>query len=64
MCMLHSVLLLCTHDVMSWIPHISRTLSFLILSILVLFVILLSVFIPVTSNSCIVFAVSVRVSAA
>ena len=31
MCMLHSVLLLCTHDVMFWIPHISRILSFLIL---------------------------------
>ena len=62
--MLPSVLLLCTHDVMFWIPHVSRILSFLILSILVLFIILLSVFISVTSNSCIVFAVSVRVSAA
>ena len=47
MCMLHSVLLLCTHDVMFWIPHVSRILSFLILSILVLFIILLSVFISV-----------------
>ena len=62
--MLHSVLLLCTHDVMFWIPHVSRILSFLILSLLVLFIILLSVFVSVTSNICIVFAVSVRVSAA
>ena len=58
MCMLHSVLLLCTHDVMFWIPHISRILSFLILSILVLFVILLSVFISVTSNICIVLQIT------
>ena len=62
--MLHSVLLLCTHDVMFWIPHVSHILSFRILSLLVLFIILLSVFISVTSNICIVFAVSVRVSAA
>ena len=41
-----------------------RILSFLILSLLVLFIILLSVFISVTSNICIVFTVSVRVSAA
>ena len=53
--MLHSVLLLCTHDVMFWIPHVSRILSFRILSLLVLFIILLSVFISVTSNICIVF---------
>ena len=64
MCMLHSVGLLCTHDVMFWIPHVSRILSFLSLSLLVLFIILLSVFISVTSNICMVFAVSVRVSAA
>jgi hypothetical protein len=64
MCTLHSVLLLCTHDVMFWIPHVSRMLSFLILSLRVLFIILLSVFISVTSNICTVFAVSVRVSAA
>ena len=63
MCTLHS-LLLCTQDVTVWIPHISRILSFLILSILVLFIILLSVSISVTSNICAVFAVSVRVSAA
>ena len=62
--MLHSVLLLRTHDVMFWIPHVSRILSFLILSLLVLFIILLSVFISVTSSICIVFAISVRVSAA
>ena len=36
--MLHSVLLLCTHDVMFWIPHASRILSSLILSRLVLFI--------------------------
>ena len=64
MCILHSVLLLCTQDVIVWIPHISRILPFLILSILVLFIILLSVFISVTSNICVVFAVSVCVSAA
>ena len=27
--MLHSVLLLCTHDFMFWIPHVSRILSFI-----------------------------------
>ena len=64
MCMLLSVLLPCTHDVMFWTQQVSRILSFLILTILVFFIILLSVFISVTSNSCIVFAVSVRVSAA
>ena len=64
MCTLQSVLLLCTLDVTVWIPHISRILSFLILSILVLFIILLSVCISVTSNICVVSAVSVRVSAA
>ena len=64
MCTLHSVILLCTQDVIFWIPHISRILSFPILSILVLFIILLSVFISVTSNICVVFAVSFRVSAA
>ena len=62
--MLHSVLPLCTHHVIFCIPHVSRILSFLILSLLVLFVILFSVFISVISNICIVFAVSVRVSAA
>ena len=56
MCMLHSVLLLCTRDVMFCIPHVSRILSFLILFLLVLFIIFLSVFISVTSNICIVFA--------
>jgi hypothetical protein len=30
MCMLHSVLLLCTQEVMFWISHISRIFSFLI----------------------------------
>ena len=64
MCMLHSVLLLCTHDVMFWIPHVSRILSFRILSLLVLFKILLCVFISVTSNICKAFAVSILVSAA
>jgi hypothetical protein len=64
MCSFHSVLLLCTHDVMFWISHDSRILPFLILSHFVLFVILLNVFISVTSNICVVFAVSVRVSAA
>ena len=57
MCTLHSVLLLCTQDVIVWIPHISRILSFLILSILVLFIILLSVFISVTSNICVILRV-------
>ena len=52
-CSLHSVLLLCTHDVMFWISHDSRILSFLVLSHFVLFVILLNVFISVTSNICI-----------
>ena len=61
MCSLHSVLLLCTHDVMFWISHDSLILSFLALSHFVLFVILLNVFISVT---CMVFSVSVRVSAA
>ena len=28
MCILHSVLLLCTQDIIVWIPHISRILSF------------------------------------
>ena len=60
----HSVLLLCTQDVIVWIPLISRILPFLILSILLLFIILISVFISVTSNICVVFAVSVCVSAA
>ena len=63
-CSLHSVLLLCTQDVMFWISHNSRILSFRILSHFVLFIILLNVFISVTSSSCLVFAVSVRVSAA
>ena len=63
-CTLHSVLLLCTQDVTVWIPHISRILSFLILSNLVLFIILPRVCISVTSNICVIFAVSVRVSAA
>jgi len=61
---LHSVLLLCTHDVMFWISHDSCILSFLVLSHFVLVVILLNVFISVTSNICMVFAVSVHVSAA
>jgi hypothetical protein len=64
MCSFRSVLLICTHDVMFWISHDSRILSFLILSHFVLFVILLNVFISVTSNICTVFAVSVRVLAA
>ena len=63
-CSLHSVLLLCTQDVMFWISHSSLILSFRILSHFVLFIILLNVFISVTSSSCLVFAVSVRVSAA
>jgi len=49
---------------MFWITHDSRILSFLAVSHFVLFVILLDVFISVTSNICVVFAVSVRVSAA
>ena len=53
MCSLRSVLLLCTHDVMFWISHDSRILSFLALFNFVLFVILLNVFISVTSNICI-----------
>jgi hypothetical protein len=64
MCSFHSVLLLCTHGVMFRISHDSLILSFLILSHFVLFVILLNVSISVTSNICVVFAVSVRVSAA
>jgi hypothetical protein len=64
MCMLHSILLLCTQEVMFWISHISRILSFPILSIRVLFRILLSVFISVASNICVVLAVSARVSTA
>ena len=64
MCPLHSVLLLCTLDVMFWISHDSRILSFLALSHFVIFVILLNVFISVTSNICMIFVVSVRVSAA
>ena len=63
MCTLPSVLLLSTQDVTVWITHIYRILSSLILSFLGLFIIL-SVFISVTSNICVVFAVSVRVSAA
>jgi hypothetical protein len=64
MCMLLSVLLLCTQEVTFWILHISRILSFLILSVRVLFRILLSIFISVASNIWVVLAVSVRVLAA
>jgi len=45
MCSLHSVLLLCTHDVTFWITHDSRILSYLVLSHFVLFVILLNIII-------------------
>ena len=63
-CSLHSVLLLCIQDVMFWISHSYRILSFRILSHFALFTILLNVFISVTSSNCLVFAMSVHVSAA